>query len=188
MSEIAPEGCFLPSGISSWSQVGVNTGINANEVSRLSPSDSFFFYPSSTISFCLLFRIFSIFSQNLKDFIWRRGEQLAIFIFCSSPDTHNHSCISVALSKTSSGFFLPLPAPDLICEQLWGPMKKALGPGLLAIRERYGTHMEEEMATHSSILLGKTPRIEEPGGLQSMGSQRVDHDWETTHVIPTLCL
>ena len=106
MSEIAPEGCFLPSGI--WSQVGVNTGINARDVSRLSPSDSFF-YPSSTISFCLLFRIFSIFSQNLKDFIWRRGEELAMFIFCSSPDTNNRSFISVALSKTSSGFFLPCP-------------------------------------------------------------------------------
>ena len=36
--------------------------------------------------------------------------------------------------------------------------------------------LEEEMATHSSILAWKIPRTEEPGGLQSMGSQRVGHD------------
>ena len=36
--------------------------------------------------------------------------------------------------------------------------------------------LEEEMAAHSSILAWKTPRTEEPGGLQSKGSQRVGHD------------
>ena len=33
--------------------------------------------------------------------------------------------------------------------------------------------LEKEMATHSSILAWKIPRTEEPGGLYSMGSQRV---------------
>ena len=33
--------------------------------------------------------------------------------------------------------------------------------------------LEKEMATHSSILAWRIPRTEEPGGLQSMGSQRV---------------
>ena len=36
--------------------------------------------------------------------------------------------------------------------------------------------LEKEMATHSSTLARKIPWIEEPGGLQSMGSQRVGHD------------
>ena len=36
--------------------------------------------------------------------------------------------------------------------------------------------LEEEMATHSSILSWEIPWTEEPGGLQSMGSQRVRHD------------
>ena len=36
--------------------------------------------------------------------------------------------------------------------------------------------LEKEMATHSSILAWKIPRTEEPGGLQSMGLQRVGHD------------
>ena len=35
--------------------------------------------------------------------------------------------------------------------------------------------LEKEMATHSSILAWRIPWIEEPGGLQSMGSQRVGH-------------
>jgi len=35
---------------------------------------------------------------------------------------------------------------------------------------------EKEMATHSSALAWKTPWMEEPGRLQSMGSQRVGHD------------
>ena len=36
--------------------------------------------------------------------------------------------------------------------------------------------LEKEMATHSSILAWKIPWTEEPGGLQSIGSQRVGHD------------
>ena len=36
--------------------------------------------------------------------------------------------------------------------------------------------LEKEMATHSSILAWKVPWMEEPGKLQSMGSQRVGHD------------
>ena len=36
--------------------------------------------------------------------------------------------------------------------------------------------LEKGMATHSSILAWKIPWIEEPGGLQSMGLQRVRHD------------
>ena len=40
--------------------------------------------------------------------------------------------------------------------------------------------LEEGVATHSSILAQRIPWTEEPGGLQSMGSQRVGHnlsDW-----------
>ena len=36
--------------------------------------------------------------------------------------------------------------------------------------------LEKEMATHSSILAWKIPWMEEPGRLQSMGTQRVGHD------------
>ena len=37
------------------------------------------------------------------------------------------------------------------------------------------------MTTHSSILAWGIPGIEDPGRLQSMGSQRVRHDWATKH-------
>ena len=37
------------------------------------------------------------------------------------------------------------------------------------------------MATHSSLIAWKIPWTEEPGGLQSMGSQRVRHNWATLH-------
>ena len=37
-------------------------------------------------------------------------------------------------------------------------------------------HLEKEMATHSSILSWSIPWTEEPGRLQSMGSQRVGHN------------
>ena len=37
--------------------------------------------------------------------------------------------------------------------------------------------LEEEMATHSSIFVWRIPWREEPGGLESMGSQRVGYDW-----------
>ena len=36
--------------------------------------------------------------------------------------------------------------------------------------------LEKEMATHSSILAWRIPEREEPGGLQSMGSQRIGKD------------
>ena len=40
--------------------------------------------------------------------------------------------------------------------------------------------LEKEMVTHSSILASEIPRTEEPGGLQSMGSQRVRYNWVTS--------
>ena len=58
--------------------------------------------------------------------------------------------------------------------------------------ERCGFHpwvrkihpLEKEMATHSGILAWRIPWTEEPGGLQSTGSQRVGHDRATAHARP----
>ena len=41
--------------------------------------------------------------------------------------------------------------------------------------------LEEEMATHSSILAWRNPWTEESGGLQSIASQRIRHDLATEH-------
>ena len=43
--------------------------------------------------------------------------------------------------------------------------------------------LEEEMATHFSILTWEITRTEEPGGLQSMGSQRVGHNYACTQSV-----
>ena len=37
--------------------------------------------------------------------------------------------------------------------------------------------MEKEMATYSSVLAWRIPGTREPGGLPSLGSHRVGHDW-----------
>ena len=47
--------------------------------------------------------------------------------------------------------------------------------------------LEEGMATHSSILAWRIPWTEEPGKLQSMGSQRVRHNWATNDFTFTFC-
>ena len=60
---------------------------------------------------------------------------------------------------------------------LWGPfgvpfiraLIPFMGPSQVA-------PLEKEMASHSSILAWETPWTEEPGGLQSLGLQRVGHD------------
>ena len=45
--------------------------------------------------------------------------------------------------------------------------------------------LEKEMSTHSSILAWRIPWTEEPGGLESMGSQRVGHDKnDFTYLMP----
>ena len=41
----------------------------------------------------------------------------------------------------------------------------------------WGDPLEKETATHSSILAWRIPRTEEPGGLQSMGPQRLGHHY-----------
>ena len=53
-----------------------------------------------------------------------------------------------------------------------------------------GRSLEKEIATHSSIIAWEIPWIEEPGGLQSIGSQESDTTGVTrihTHVTESLC-
>ena len=61
---------------------------------------------------------------------------------------------------------------------LWASFVAHLVKNLLAVQETWVQSLgredplEKEMATHSSILAWKIPWTEEPGGLQSMGSQK----------------
>ena len=58
-----------------------------------------------------------------------------------------------------------------------GPMQCWLGIKNEFCMGLYFHALEKEMATHSSTLAWRIPGTEEPGGLLSMGSHRVGHDW-----------
>ena len=64
----------------------------------------------------------------------------------------------------------------------WASLVARVVKNLLAMQETWVPSLGQEdplekgMATHSSILAWRIPWTEEPGGLQSMGSQRVGHD------------
>ena len=68
---------------------------------------------------------------------------------------------------------------------LWVSLVVQIVKNLLAMLETWVWSLdqedppEKEMATHVSILAWEIPWTEEPGGLQSMGSQRVRHSWTT---------
>ena len=65
--------------------------------------------------------------------------------------------------------------------KVWG--KRPVARWELALGRDYkslGKGSEKAMALHSSTLAWKIPWMEEPGGLQSMGSCRVGHDWVTS--------
>ena len=66
----------------------------------------------------------------------------------------------------------------MVCSSLVAQMVKSL-PAVRETQVRslgWGDPLEKEMATHSSILAWKIPWMEEPGRLQSLGSQRVRHN------------
>ena len=66
------------------------------------------------------------------------------------------------------------------CLMTWGPSYIPLVFDLCNFKTIYTYAMEKAMAPHSSTLVWKIPRTEEPGRLQSMGSWRVRHDWVTS--------
>ena len=55
--------------------------------------------------------------------------------------------------------------------------ESASNAGYVSLIPGSGRSSGEKMATHSSILVWRIPWTEEPGGLWSIGSQRVRHDW-----------
>ena len=78
-------------------------------------------------------------------------------------------------------------------EWKWMAQQVKNAPAMQEIRERWvwslgqEDPLEKEMATHSSILTWKIPWVKEPGGLESVGSQRVGHDWATRYTLSVLC-
>ena len=75
---------------------------------------------------------------------------------------------------------------------LWDSLVAQIVKSLPAMRETWlqslgrEDPLEKKMATHSSILAWEVPWMEEPDWLQSMGSQRVRHDWASS-LLGDLC-
>ena len=79
---------------------------------------------------------------------------------------HDWSDLAAAAAAASGSVVKNLP----LMQEMW-----VWSPG-------WEDPLQEEMATHSSILAWKIPWTEEPGGLQSIGSQRVRYKWVAEHV------
>ena len=76
--------------------------------------------------------------------------------------------LAFSLIELTTGDWASLVAQTVKClPAMWETRVQSLGQE---------DPLEKEMATHSSPLAWKIPRMEEPDGLQSMGSQRVGHD------------
>ena len=68
---------------------------------------------------------------------------------------------------------LPSESPGVLVEKTPLPVQETQETWVRSLG------LEKEMATDSSILAWRIPLIEEPGGLQSKGSQRAEHDQVT---------
>ena len=101
---------------------------------------------------------------------------LCLFLLCAALSVCTCVCVSalglVSSYRLPAAAFLGFPG---------GPDRKesACNAGDLGLIPGLGRSLEKEMATHSSILAGRISWTEEPGGLQSTGSQTVGHDWAT---------
>ena len=110
---------------------------------------------------------------------------------CATPWTAAHQApLSMGFSRQEYRSGVPLPSP-VVC--YCSPIKDTVlylaifrvwfgeGNGNPRLRDFTFTFhfhaLEKEMATHSSVLAWRIPGTVEPGGLPSLGSHRVRHDW-----------
>ena len=78
-------------------------------------------------------------------------------------------------------FYLKISLPDFWASLVAQTVKRLSTMWETRVRSLgWEDPLEKEMAIHSSTIAWKIPWTEEPGRLQSMGSQRVGHDWVTS--------
>ena len=156
-------------------------------------------------------RVYNVFTETWSGSLAKRRLHLlpAGVINCTSlselsfwvslfPGTRGHNILKMPVVGEGPGailwilrHFLSLISRQLvaICSSLVAQRLKGL-PGIRETRVRslgWEDPLEKEMATHSSTLAWRIPWREEPGRLQSMGSQTVGHDWVTliTYLVAT---
>ena len=99
---------------------------------------------------------------------------------CTSPE-HPVSCIKpgLAIHFTYDNIHVSMPFSQIIPPSPLPQSPKTVLYICVSFAVSHTGLLEKAMAPHSSPLAWKIPWMEEPGGLQSMGSQRVRHDWLT---------
>ena len=96
---------------------------------------------------------------------------------CDSRAVVRQGPLSMGFSRQEYWIWLPFPPPGDLPHPGIKAMSLCLLPWQVGDFFTTSTTYGEGNGTHSSPLASKIPGTEEPGGLQSMGSHRVGHDW-----------
>ena len=117
---------------------------------------------------------------------------LTMVPFLSSPRQHwLRTSVTIIASDSPGQFLLHLFRRQLYLLNLRASLVAQMVKNLPAMRETWvwflgwEDPLEKEMTTHSSILAWEILWTEEPGGLQPVGSQEVEHDWAHMHCTAT---
>ena len=120
-------------------------------------------------------------SLIMNCFIARLMSLLQRSMMCEAALGHQQPCVcACTLGKANLKLLFALH-----CRNHWASLVAQLVKNLPAVQEtrvqslNWEDPLEKEMATHSSILAWKISWTEEPGGVQSMGTERVGRYWAT---------
>ena len=144
------------------------------------PWPSFYISTHSSINFLLVMK-YSI--KIMYYILWIRPLVWIVKLFSVFPLVNNTAM--VPLLHNSYVYF------QCICRINWASQVVLVVKNLPAMQETWVRSLgcedalEEEMVTHFSTLAWKIPWAEEPGGLQSMESERIRHNWATEHTLST---
>ena len=123
----------------------------------------------------------------LCNFLFRESQdfgQQHLYVIFNWPSTHSPKYIA---NNSAGGSFLPTSSLafilwDALRWPIWWMSAYLIGLWFSFLYSLFSFTfhfhaLEKEMATHSSVLAWRIPGTGEPGGLPSMGSHRVGHDW-----------
>ena len=91
-----------------------------------------------------------------------------------------HHSSKASILQCSALFMVQLSRPFMTTGKTIALTRQTFVGKIMSLLFNTLSRLEKAMAPHSSTLAWKIPWVEEPGGLQSMGSLRVGHDWATS--------
>ena len=125
---------------------------------------------------------------------WLTNQVNDIFWICGHHNTWNFSICFIPCCMYGEGNGIPLQYSCLenpMDRGAWwaafhGVVRSQTGLSDFTLTFHFHA-LEKEMATHSSVLAWRIPAMGEPGGLPSMGSHRVRHDWSDLAAAAAAC-